>query len=108
MKITAWIQMGCERREVDFEVPAEQRRGLSEEDLERYIEDVVLDWISCRYGWGWRDGSAWDDVHDASDGEDSDICAYVITSEVLNAQTRAMLVRPRSADWLCGARKEDD
>ena len=97
MKINAWIQMGCERREVDFEVPAEQRRGLSEEDLERYIEDVVLDWISCRYGWGWKVAGAEDDFHDASDGEDSDICAYVITGEVLNTQTRPVLVHPRSA-----------
>ena len=107
MKVTAWIQMGRECREVDFEVPAEQRWGLSEDDLERYIEDVVLDWISCRYGWGWRVAGACDDLHDASDGEDSDICAYVITGEVLNAQTRAMLVNPRS-DWAKGTPKGHD
>ncbi len=49
MKVNAWIQMGCERREVTFDVSEAEIERVGEDGLEMYIEDAVLDWTRCRY-----------------------------------------------------------
>ena len=51
MKVNAWIQMGCERREITFDVTDEEIESVGEEGLELCVQDMVLHWISCRYGW---------------------------------------------------------
>ena len=51
MKVRAWVQMGCERREVTFDV-TEAEIEMAGDDLEGFIEQKVIDWIDCRYGWG--------------------------------------------------------
>ena len=53
MKVNAWIQMGCERREATFDVSEAEIETVGENGLEMYIEDQVHDWIRCPYGWGW-------------------------------------------------------
>ncbi len=47
MEIKAWIQMGCERRDVTFEVSDAERLKVGKNGLEMYIEEAVLDWIQC-------------------------------------------------------------
>ena len=88
MKINAWIQMGCERREVTFDVTDEEIREVGTDDLEGYIEEGVLDWISCRYGWGWSCSLF---ENDFGLCEDSDCPSFRVTSEVLNPHTKRML-----------------
>ena len=53
MKVDAWIQMGCERREVTFDVTEAEIERVGEDGLENYIEEAVTDWWACRYGYGW-------------------------------------------------------
>lgn len=92
MKINAWIQMGCERRETSFEVSEEEREEVGLANLEAYLEEVVLDWICLRYGWGWTCDLI---TNDFTDHEDSDLGAkYFLTEEVLGPRTVRSLVAP--------------
>ena len=93
MKINAWIQMGCERREVTFDVSEAEIERVGEDGLEMYIEDAVLDWIECRYGWGWTCELI---KNDFSFMEDSESPGLVVTNEVLNPCTERLLVQPRA------------
>ena len=93
MKINAWIQMGCERREVTFDVSEADIERVGENRLEMYIEDQVLDWIRCRYGWGWTCELI---ENDFSFMEDNESPGLVVTNEVLNPRTQRLRVRPRA------------
>ena len=93
MKINAWMQMGCERREVTFDVSEAEIERVGEEGLEMYIEEQVLDWMRCRYGWGWSCDLMTNDV---SFMEDNESPSLVLTNEVLNPQTERLLVHPRA------------
>ena len=53
MKVNVWIQMGRERREVTFHVCEGEIERVGGDELESYIEDLVLDRMRCRHGWGW-------------------------------------------------------
>ena len=92
MKISAWIQMGCERREVTFDVSEAEIERVGEDGLEMYIEDAVLDWIASRYGWGWSCDLI---TNDFSFMEDNEAPGLVVTNEVLNPRTERLLVDPR-------------
>ena len=94
MKINAWIQMGCERREVIFDVSEAEIERVGEDGLEMYIEEAVLDWMSCRYGWGWSCDFMTNDFSFLEDGESAGLAA---TNEVLNPRTKRLLVSPRAA-----------
>ena len=89
MKINAWIQMGCERREVSFNLSEVEIEKVGEEGLEMYIEDQILDWIQCRFGWGWSCSVVQNDFGHMEDGESPGL---VMTNEVLNPRTERMLV----------------
>ena len=89
MKITAWIQMGCERREVEFELPAKEHERRGEGELEGYIEEIVLDWIISRYGWGWLGAGFHNDFTAREDS--SSASSLVITRDQLNPATLRML-----------------
>ncbi len=93
MKINAWIQMGCERRETTFDVTDEEIEKVGEDGLEMYIEDAVLDWIQCRYGWGWSCDLM---TNDCGIMEDNESPSLVVTNEVLNPRTERLLVHPRA------------
>ena len=93
MKIKAWIQMGCERREVTFDVSEAEIERVGEDGLEMYIEEAVLDWISSRYGWGWSCDFM---TNDFSFMEDNESPSLVMTNEVLNPRTERVLVQPRA------------
>ena len=93
MKINAWIQMGCERREVTFDVTEAEIERVGEDGLEMYIEDAVLDWMRCRYGWGWTCELI---KNDFSFMEDNESPSLVVTDEVLNPRTVRQLVHPRA------------
>ncbi len=93
MEIKAWIQMGCERREVQFAVSEAEVEAVGEEGLEAYIEDAVLDWINCRFGWGWV-GAGFE--NDFSFTEDCAGPSLVVTKERLNPATRRMRVQAPS------------
>ena len=92
MKVKAWIQMGCERREVTFDVSEAEIERVGEHRLEMYIEEAVRDWIECRYGWGWSCDLM---TADLSFMEDNESPSLVVTDEVLNPRTERRLVRPR-------------
>ena len=94
MKINAWIQMGCERREVTFDVTEAEIERVGDDGLEMYIEDQVLDWIQCRYGWGWTCELI---KNDFSFMEDSESSGLVMTNEVLNPRTERLLVETRAS-----------
>ena len=94
MKVNAWIQMGCERREVTFDVTDEEIKEVGMDGLEMYIEETILDWISCRYGWGWSCDRM---TNDFSFLEDDESVSLVVTNEVLNPRTQRLLVNPRAA-----------
>ena len=93
MEIKAWIQMGCERREVTFDVSEAEIEMIGEGGLEMYIEEQVLDWIQCRYGWGWSCDFM---TNDFSFLEDMNSPSLVVTEEILNPRTERRLVRPRA------------
>ena len=93
MEVKAWIQMGCERREVTFEVSDAEMREIGRDELEMYIENSVLDWISCRYGWGWSCDLI---QNDFSFLEDMNSPELALTEKVLNPGTERRLVRPRA------------
>jgi hypothetical protein len=93
MKINAWIQMGCERREVTFDVTDEEIKEVGMDGLHLYIEDAVLDWTRCRYGWGWSCDLM---TEDFSFMEDNESPSLVVTDEVLNPRTKRLRVRPRA------------
>ena len=93
MKIEAWIQIGCERREVTFDVSEAEIQRVGEDGLEMYIEETILDWISCRYGWGWTCELI---KNDFSFLEDNESPSLVVTDEVLNPRTQRLLVHPRA------------
>ena len=92
MKINAWIQMGCERREVTFDVTEAEIERVGDA-LEGFIEDQVLDWMQCRFGWGWTCELI---KNDFSFMEDSESSGLVMTNEVLNPRTERLLIRPRA------------
>ena len=89
MEIKAWIQMGCERREVTFDVSD----GEGMDGLEAYIEEAVMDWMQCRYGWGWSCELI---TNDFSFMEDAESPFLQLTNEVLNPRTERLLVHPRA------------
>ena len=93
MKVNAWIQLGCERREVTFDVSEVEIERIGEDRLEMYIEDQVQDWIRCRYGWGWKCQLIENDFSFLEDNESPDL---VVTDEVLNLRTKRRLVQPRA------------
>ena len=94
MKLHAWIQMGCERREVTFDVTEAEIERVGEDGLEMYIEEAILDWIQCRYGWGWTCELI---ENDFSFMEDSESSGLVMTNEVLNPRTeRSLVISPGS------------
>jgi hypothetical protein len=112
MKLTAWIQMGVERRETTIEISDEEleagKKWIAEDPshcMEGWLEDFVLDWIAYTYGWGWSCGEIHNDFGfmEASDG-----VSLVITSERSIPNTRAFrldlnreLVRcPSSGRWM--------
>ena len=92
MKINAWIQMGCERREVTFDVTEAEIERVGEDGLEMYIEEAILDWIQCRYGWGWTCELI---KNDFSFMEDNESPGLAVTNEVLNPRTERSLVIPQ-------------
>jgi len=89
MKVNAWIQMGCERREVTFDVSEAEIEKFGEAELEGYIETKILDWIDCRYGWGWSCDRI---TNDFSFLEDMNSPSLVVTSEILNPRTERRVV----------------
>ena len=89
MEVKAWIQMGCERREVTFDVSDEEIEEVGMDKLATYIEEAVMDWKYCRYGWGWSCSRF---EIDYGINEDSNCASFSITSEVLNPRTKRMLV----------------
>ena len=93
MKINAWIQMGRERREVTFDVSEAEIERVGEDGLEMYIEEQVLDWMRCRYGWGWTCELI---KNDFSFREDSESPSLAVTDEVLDPQTERLRVQPRA------------
>ena len=93
MKVNAWIQMGCERREVTFDVTDEEIERVGDDGLELYIEEQVLDWMRCRYGWGWMCELI---KNDFSFMEDSESPGLVVTDEVLSPRTKRLQVQPRA------------
>ncbi len=92
MKVNAWVQMGCERREVTFDV-TEAEIEMAGDNLEGSIENKVLDWIECRYGWGWSCDLI---TNDFGFGEDDWSVVSMFTNEVLNPRTKRKLVTSRS------------
>ena len=96
MRITAWMQMGCERREVRFDVGHGALISHGDGCVQAGMDRLVLDWMSCRAGWGWHVEGRPDLESDAGDAEDSDICKYVVVGDVMNPGTERSLVRPRS------------
>jgi len=97
MEVKAWIQMGCERREVTFDVSEAEFERVGEGGLEMYIEEAVLDWIQCRYGWGWTCGVI---ENDYGLLEDDNSPSLGVTMEVLNPCTKRILVTPRGESSL--------
>ena len=93
MEVKAWIQMGCERREVTFDVSEAEIETVGD-DLEGFIEDQVLDWMQCRFGWGWSCDLIENDFGHMEDGESPP--GLVATNEVLNPRTERVLVQPRA------------
>ncbi len=93
MEIKAWIQMGCERREVTYDVSEAEIERVGEDGLEMYIEEQVLDWMRCRYGWGWPCNLM---ANDFSFMEDTESPSLEVTNEVLNPRTERLLVQPRA------------
>jgi hypothetical protein len=99
MKVKAWIQMGCERRETTFVITARELDRVPPEELDYYVEEAVIEWIQCRYGWGWSyDGLD----EDFGFMEDSEGCNLVVVDDELNPNTRRILVPPRSERRLRG------
>ena len=86
MKVNSWIQMGCERREVTSDVSKAEIERVGEDGLEAYIEDAVLDWIQCRYGWGWSCSRMKNDFSFMEDSES--VC-------LRSNQLSVLLCRPR-------------
>ena len=71
----------------------EEIRKVGEDGLEMHIEDAVLDWIQCRYGWGWTCELL---KNDFSFMEDNESPSLVVTNEVLNRRTVRQLVHLRA------------
>jgi len=92
MEVKAWIQMGCERREVTFDVSDAEIQEVGVEKLEMYIEHAVEDWVHCRFGWGWSCDLISNDFAFLEDGESAGL---VVTNEVLNPRTERRLISPR-------------
>ena len=85
--------MGCERREVTFDVTEAEIERVGEDGLWVYIEEQVRDWMRCYYGWGWTCELI---KKDFSFMEDSESPSLVMTDEVLNPRTERLLVNPRA------------
>jgi len=84
MEVEAWIQMGSERRETTFDVTHAEIFAIEPERLLFYVQDTVLDWIQCRYGWGWGCHLF---KHDYGHLEDSGCARFIQTDDVLNPRT---------------------
>lgn len=97
MEVHAWIQMGCERREVTFEVTDAEIEELGTDGLEAYIEEAVVDWTWCRYGWGWSCALIRNDFGLNEDGESPNLD---VTNEVLNPRTVRRLVAQNPIAYL--------
>ena len=96
MKINAWIQMGCERREVTFDVTEAEIERVGD-DLEGFIEDQVFDWIQCRFGWGWSCELM---KNDFGHMEDSESTGFVMTNELCtDHRSRARRTHFASRHW---------
>ena len=93
MKAKAWIQMGCERREVEFEVSREEILKIRAGDTEGFIEGMVWEWVVCRFGWGWSCSEMTNDFSLLEDSEGAGLC---VVDEVLNPRTTRSLVPPRN------------
>ena len=52
MKVKAWIQMGLERREVEFHVPDAMILTTDRDELETLIKERIWAWVSSSFGWG--------------------------------------------------------
>ena len=52
MKVKAWIQMGLERREVEFHVPDAMILTTDRDELETLIKERVWAWANSSFGWG--------------------------------------------------------
>jgi len=52
MKVRAWIQMGLERREVEFHVPDAMILTTDRDELETLIKERVWAWANSSFGWG--------------------------------------------------------
>ena len=89
MEVKAWIQMGCERREVAFDVSQAEIREVGLDRLETYIEEAVLEWMECRFGWGWSCSLIKNDFGIMEDSEGAGLC---VVKEVLNPRTERLLV----------------
>lgn len=112
MKLTAWIQMGVERRETTIEIPEDEleagAKWIAEDprrSLEIWLEGYVLDWMNSTYGWGWSGEGI---RNDFGFMEASDPGGLVVTSDISVPNTRASrldlnreLVRcPSSGRWM--------
>ena len=59
MQVTAWVQLGVERRETVIEIPDEEyQRGkkVTAGDMECWLEECVRHWMEHQLGWGWSGG----------------------------------------------------
>ena len=93
MRLKVWIKMGRERREAELELPEAVFTGP--EALETMCEEIVHDWLGCRYGWGWAVLGT-DVQYDAGFMEDADAGGLVIT-RALNRNTRRVVTDPPSS-----------
>ena len=91
MEVNAWMQMGCERREVRVDVSEAEIERVGG-NLEILDEEQVLDWIGCRFGWGWSCELIQNDFGFMEDGEGQ----MFVVDEVLNPRTERLRVGPGS------------
>ncbi len=92
MHVTGYLEAsGNPMRAGQNECEAEIERVA--DDLEGFIEDQVLDWMQCRFGWGWSCDLIENDFRHMEDGESPGLVA---TNEVLNPRTERLLVNPRA------------
>ena len=69
MKIHTWIQMGCEQREVTFEVSEAEIARVGEDGLATLIDEMAARWRHHQYRCGWRCEFATDDFLEMFDDE---------------------------------------
>lgn len=91
--VRCWIQLGCERRETAFVVTPEELRRVPKDKLHSYIEEAVVEWLDCRYGWGW---SCTGFSQDYGFLEDADGYNFAVVASQLNPNTKRLLVPART------------